>query len=86
MTLPEIPQGAELAAAKMIHQCPLPLTETPGCAGFSGRDTDVAHGALLAAWPHLYAAALRHAADRLRPDYAGSANRLRKMADEAEQA
>ena len=40
--------------------------------------------ALAAAWPHLYAAALRHAADHAAPDdYAHWRTELRRLADDA---
>lgn len=66
--LPEIPDEATQAADAAAER------SAPG-----GRY--VIDAALAAAWPHLYAAALRHAAGKIEPT--GWAEYLRDMADEA---
>lgn len=64
MSLPEIPQEAAWSAHVALHtRWPgeRPSAETTGC----GDCMDDIEPVLAAAWPHLYATALRHAADDL---------------------
>ena len=74
MTLPPIPEEAVQAVLR---------TFLPEGRGFEEAEGDWVREDLTAAWPHLYAAALRHAASRITPTYEDNASDLLRWADEA---
>jgi hypothetical protein len=79
VSLPEIPDGARSAAIYAY-------TWAEFRAGLEYRDdtADLPLAALAAAWPHLYATALRHAADELEARTWVDSHDLRRLADEAD--
>jgi hypothetical protein len=86
VSLPEIPEEAQWAAAVMVGEDT--WTRDPNCGVCRSERfacPDHASASLLAAaWPAMYAAALRHAADEMWHEWPGASTVLREAADQSD--